>query len=330
LTPAFDRLRMGGPAGEGPIIGFETRARRISRWVTDRLARRGPWTAVVVSVHGRVLNLRLESGELVCLGAVEVPLVANGLSVDLPPEITLWRLGLETGQPATLSRTSLWVPAAKLRVRFADACRWEPRPRSGRTSPSELRCRAERVRGLAMAEGASAGLLPLLWPPGGAGPPAGPARAAALPAEALAAAAAAVELDGVRRAAGRLAGLGPGLTPSGDDYLAGFAATWVLAREALGQGGRERDRVPAALAAGARSGASPLGHAWIAHAARGEVAEPMGRLFVALLGGEPAGLVPATRGVLGLGATSGTDWMVGALASVQAVLVSTEPGIAWN
>ena len=134
------------------------------------------------------------------------------------------------------------------------------------------------------------------------------------------------DLAGVERASAGLAGLGLGLTPSGDDYLAGFAAAWVLATEALGHLDAE---VPHALCAGARPGASALGYAWIAHATRGEVAEPMTRFFEALLGGRLGGpaLTGSARGVLGLGASSGSDWMVGALAGVEAALASAT---AWN
>src|SRR5207244_8060604 len=66
--------------------------------------------------------------------------------------------------------------------------------------------------------------------------------------------------------------LGPGLTPSGDDYLAGFAAAWALVSEALGLDSGHVRRVLEALRAGADPGASGLGRAWISHATRGEVA----------------------------------------------------------
>lgn len=316
---------------EGAIIGLETRARRISRWVTDRLAGGGALGATVASVHARVANLRLESGEFVCAGAAEVPLAANALSIDLPPDTTLRALGLEAGQPAAVSDTVLTI-ASRLRIRLAGARRWEPRPRPARTSRRELAHGARRARALAVAEGTSTSLLRLLWASGDAGALPEPARSAALPSLALWTAAVKGDLAGVERASARLAGLGLGLTPSGDDYLAGFAAAWVLATEALGGGGHHDAEVPHALAAGAAPGASPLGHAWIAHATRGEVAEPMTRFFGALLGGRlgaPA-LTGSARGVLGLGASSGTDWMVGALAGVEAALAALASATAWN
>jgi len=298
--------------------------------VIERLTGGDARGATVASVHTRVANLRFDSGELVCLGAASVPLAANGLSIDLPPGATLGTLGLEAGQVILLSRRSLVIPAAGLRVDLAGASPWEPRPRPGRTSPRELARRARRARALTVAEGSSPSLLPLLWVSGSTDLPSEPARSAAPAAAVLRAAAVGADPDGVRRAAASLAGLGPGLTPSGDDYLAGFAAAWVLAAAALGRRGPERAEVPRALARGAAPGASPLGRAWIAHAARGEVAEPMARFLTALLGGAPQALAVSTRGVLGLGASSGTDWMVGALSGVDALLAAIVPVAAWN
>ena len=79
-----------------------------------------------------------------------------------------------------------------------------------------------------------------------------------------------------------------------------------------------------ALWSGAEPGASELERAWISHAARGEVAEPMARFFTALLGTRPDALAVSARGVLRLGATSGTDWMVGVLAGVGAALAAIQ------
>jgi len=269
-----------------------------------------------------VANLRLDSGDLLSLSAPEVALAPNGVAVELPPDVTMGAAGIQPAQSATLSSLGLRIPGADLEVTFAGAARWEPRPRASSLAPSELARRVREARATAIAEGAADSLLPLLWAlDSGAG--VGPSRfaRAAQPAAArLRAAATQSDADAVNRAASRLAGLGPGLTPSGDDLLVGFAAAWVLTAEALGLPPHERARVSTALLAGASAGASELGGAWLAHGVRGEVAEPMGRFFTALLGDEPGALAPAVRGVLRLGATSGTDWVVGALLGTGAAL----------
>src|SRR5438270_583003 len=137
------------------------------------------------------------------------PLGADGLSLDLRPGATLGTLGLEAGQVVLLSRRSLVIPAAGLRVDLAGASPWEPRPRPGRTSPHELARRARRARALTVAEGSSPSLLPLLWVSGSTDLPSEPARSAAPAAAVLRAAAVGADPDGVRRAAASLAGLGP-------------------------------------------------------------------------------------------------------------------------
>jgi hypothetical protein len=121
------------------------------------------------------------------------------------------------------------------------------------------------------------------------------------------------------RAARDLAGFGPGLTPSGDDFLAGFVAAWTLVGEALGQDRAVRERVTDAVVSGATRGASPLGRAWLGHARRGELLEPMTRFVAALLAPEPRDLAPAVRDALAVGSSSGTDWTVGFLLGSEAV-----------
>jgi hypothetical protein len=81
--------------------------------------------------------------------------------------------------------------------------------------------------------------------------------------------------------------------------------------------------VTAALLAGARPGASPLGRAWLEHAVRGELPEPMTRFAEALFAADARDLAPAARRMLAVGASSGTDWTVGFLLGAGAVLDAT-------
>jgi hypothetical protein len=133
----------------------------------------------------------------------------------------------------------------------------------------------------------------------------------------------------VARAARGLAGLGPGLTPSGDDLLAGFAAAWILVGEALGQDGAAHQRVADALFSGGESEASPLGRVWLAHACRGELLEPMTRFAGALLAADAPPLGAVARGALAVGSSSGTDWMVGFLLGASATIAGTRRGQPW-
>lgn len=300
----------------------DLRALRLSRVVAELLAARESLVAVVHSVFRRVANLRLDSTYLLSLSAPEVALAPNGIAVDLPGGSTMAGAGLQPGQAGTLSALGLQIPEAGLHVAFHGATRWEPRPRVGGADAGDVASAACAVRATLVAEGAPDSLLPLLWLRERADRtrPADPVSAAAAPAALLCAAAARHDPWGVRAASKRLAGLGPGLTPSGDDLLAGFLASWVLTCEATGVQAGPRDRVASEILQGAAPRASELGGVWLAHAVRGAVAEPMGRFFTALFAGDLGSLPSAVRSVLALGATSGTDWLVGAVLGIEAAL----------
>jgi hypothetical protein len=151
------------------------------------------------------------------------------------------------------------------------------------------------------------------------------------------------ELDwaGVEEAARGLAGLGPGLTPSGDDTLGGFMG--VMALIGLQDGGREyeceennkgssttfrhrrRDRTAGqrlaeVIASAARPRTTILSATLLAHAARGELAEQVGELLMALAlpAAERAVVLRAAERVLAFGACSGGDTLLGLLLGLKA------------
>jgi Protein of unknown function (DUF2877) len=97
-----------------------------------------------------------------------------------------------------------------------------------------------------------------------------------------------------------LAGRGPGLTPAGDDVLAGYAA-W---RHAAGHA--------VALAAGR---CSPLGAAYLRCAERGELPEPAARLLRAIRAGDVTLAGRRAAGLRRWGATSGAAILWGFAAA---------------
>jgi hypothetical protein len=113
--------------------------------------------------------------------------------------------------------------------------------------------------------------------------------------------------------AAQICGRGPGLTPSGDDFLAGWlAAGWLLYGPA-----------PAFLEVGqkiialARQRTHLLSQCWLSYAAAGDIASPVHQLFSALCSPDERLLQPATRAVLALGATSGHDLIHGILYAID-------------
>ncbi|TDQ53817.1 DUF2877 domain-containing protein [Actinorugispora endophytica] len=115
------------------------------------------------------------------------------------------------------------------------------------------------------------------------------------------------------RAAERLVGFGPGLTPSGDDALCGL----LLAARHLGNTVR---RTPLALAVASRApgATTSLSAALLDHAARGDACPQAVGLLDALAGHAP--VAPALDALRAVGHTSGTDLALGVLAGAETCL----------
>ncbi|MGH3195462.1 MAG: DUF2877 domain-containing protein [Streptosporangiaceae bacterium] len=137
----------------------------------------------------------------------------------------------------------------------------------------------------------------------------------------LAACCAAADLTRAADAAKGLVGLGPGLTPSGDDMLAGL----LLALRLLGgatPGGAGAvwlaDQLAAAVTCYARGRTTPVSATLLHCAARGQGSAEAASVLRALGGREPAG--PAATRLLATGHTSGADLAWGLVAGCRAVL----------
>jgi hypothetical protein len=97
-------------------------------------------------------------------------------------------------------------------------------------------------------------------------------------------------------AVAQLAGRGDGLTPAGDDALAGFAA-WRWACDA-----------PVVLPA---QRCAPLGRDYLRCAERGELPQPAGTTLAAIRAGDPQAAARRARGLAGWGASSGAALLWG-------------------
>lgn len=247
----------------------------------------------VVSVHRAVVNLALGDGRLVAIASEAVGGLPNGIVVGDAPDFT--RLGIHAGNPARWAAGRLSIPAAPLVVGTDSAADWSPR--IARREVTGWPLRSERARILACEARVPGGLLdlPVSWP-------------------ALWALDAAIR-DGDRAAAAGAArgliGLGPGLTPAGDDTLAGIESALHAASH------------PAAgfletVLGDVETRTTAVSVALLRHVARGEVAERVHRLLDGLLATDPARLAPAIEIAVRHGATSGSDLMVGVLLGLDA------------
>ncbi|GAA2407264.1 hypothetical protein GCM10010191_14460 [Actinomadura vinacea] len=190
---------------------------------------------------------------------------------------------------------------------------WEPSPALGAVPPAVL---ARGVRALEAAlrdagEASRGGL---------AGHP-DPVR--------LADRCAAGDLAGTVEAAERIVGLGPGLTPSGDDILSGLLLSLRLLGGALRAGGHGTGRgggraewmadwLGAAVTADAGTRTTALAATLLHCAASGAAGAEVAAVLRAVAGHEPA--APAVRRLLAAGHTSGADLAAGVLAGCRAAL----------
>ena len=113
-----------------------------------------------------------------------------------------------------------------------------------------------------------------------------------------------------------LHGAGRGLTPAGDDFLAGALHGWRL-REAW-WGEPLGPRVEAAYAECA-AGGNPFAVTFLREARDGRVFERLERLVRALLAGAPEAVEDAAEGLFAVGATSGADLAAGLAAALAGV-----------
>ena len=120
------------------------------------------------------------------------------------------------------------------------------------------------------------------------------------------------DLDGV---ATLLGGLGPGLTPAGDDVLAGIVLT-LHTFEAV-----EEHRLQAAIDL-VRS--TDLSLAYLRWAARGQCIEPAHDVLVAVAGDDPVRLAAAAARLCAHGASSGADLLLGIECAISAFLAESD------
>jgi Protein of unknown function (DUF2877) len=116
----------------------------------------------------------------------------------------------------------------------------------------------------------------------------------------------------------RLAGRGDGLTPAGDDALAGFAA-WRHAAW------RHAARATTPLTSLAAGRSSPLGHAYLRCAERGELPDTGAAVLAAVLAGDAQAAAAAAADLGVWGASSGAAMLWGIAAGADRLLLRTRP-----
>lgn len=253
-------------------------------WRAREALRRSGGVASVVAVRPRAVYLEA-GGELLWLAGLGAPLHGRAMLVPALPS-----------------------PPSRLRV-DADAARlWCPaRPRATR--------RAVERAATALREGIAA-----LGDPAGFGTllagraPAFPLDGAVAGARALALACAAHDAGAARRAAVALVGVGPGLTPAGDDFVgAAFFAQVMLSGPAKSGAWV---RAGAEVLAEARETTHPVSAALLGDLLAGEGPAPLHDVLAALAVSDVAAALRAARQLVAIGYSSGWDFLAGFLSGI--------------
>jgi len=265
----------------------------------------GPAPARVLAVFDHACDLLTADGEVIGL---VLPAVGEGpLNVVVENSPGLFD-GLQAGMAARL--TSLTIVVGRLRVDLTGVTVWEPQPNWSalRARRAAIEARLPTVRDLALERTAGESLLALLADPSITTSDRHDAvLARAREGLGLLRRGWEGDLGALQEGVARLAGLGGGLTPAGDDFLTGMMLWAWLAHPD-----------PASFCRAVAEAAAPLttmlSAAFLWVAAAGECSVSWHRLLAALAGGDETAILPAIEEVLSHGATSGADALAGFLS----------------
>ena len=291
-------------------------ARSISRPAADNL-RRTPFVARVLAAFEQACDLVTPNGDVI---AIVTPQIGDGplnIVVEAEPGV----LGM-VEQDASVELDEGTLRFSRLEIALEDALAWEPCPdwSALRTLLEAIKRSLPALRAIAMSHAPTDSLLAALdtgdphATPNKVENPASyviPTRGrvlAARPGSTAKNLRSGWEEDAtqLQDAATHLAGLGTGLTPAGDDFLAG-AMLWAwLTHPAPGP-------LCQALVEVAAPRTTTLSAAFLHAAARGECDATWHRLLAVLSTDGAAQLAPAVQQIMAHGATSGADMLAGFL-----------------
>jgi len=303
-TPA----KGGGRALDVPVLDMGRPAR-------DRMARSRRWTAI--AGFRRSLYLRGENGEIVCLCSYSIDPGPLNIRCALPEAIDWRRFDAGTAETAEVEDESLSF-GKRIRFCFGRARVWKPARAGGLldATPARIDAVLDAAAERAPSAGLGAVLRPERWP----SPRERSAISDGLLVAAKPALAALARWIGVAcapreprtlppppRAVG-LVGLGPGLTPSGDDFLGGLMIGLRAVNRVDLATGLARLVLPVA-----RRQTGAISHAHLVCAAEGQGGAALHRMIAATAESAPLDIKPRLEAVARMGATSGWDALAGAM-----------------
>jgi hypothetical protein len=279
--------------------------------------RRDGYTGRVHSVFDRVVNLQSAQGGLLTLASSDVDNAPDTLIVDVRG---FGNCRLAVGDRCGAAMPDELFIGSALRVNHAGAVTWSERCPAYPDDVSTLRASLGQIEMALARDGTPGGVLPAAT---GDAPMlravhAALAQRAARTLDALSHG----DLGVACESALGMIGLGPGLTPSGDDFLTGLFAVLNIERSPCHRFRRICDHVVAE--------AVPLTNAislaTLKAAAQGRVRESIVVLLRYSMFGSAEGVGRSLSRVLAIGSTSGTDIVAGIVAGFKVNLQSVDAG----
>ena len=278
-------------------------AHSISKTVADSLSD-APFQGRVLSCFSIACNLIDDADRVVSL--VTVGVGDGPLNVVLEGEEPF--AGIETGARAQIDREKA-VVGQGLAVDLKKAKTWDPTLIWGTVTPEAMATLWDHMQGKANPESLLTIWVPLIRPMRGV-------RMAYHETARATAGRLLLALnrgDRVNIAASTtvLAGLGPGTTPAGDDFLVGLMAGLRAWPEFLSRGGLSADDACTLIGQTATFRSHVLCSAYLRAAQAGQMSAGWHRLAAALMDGNETAIRKAANDSLAFGATSGADAMAG-------------------
>ncbi|MCY4551918.1 MAG: DUF2877 domain-containing protein [Defluviicoccus sp.] len=254
------------------------------------------------------------SGAIACVGPPALgagPLNALAGADEALPD---WQAsGLRAGHPVTPGGDAIGIAGFGVLI-FRDARPHDP-PRGPHAWTADRLDKAfARLSGMLAPFALADGLAPLADPARRAARPASPLLERARPAISALESWLATHTPPPLEAVERLVGLGPGLTPSGDDFLGGTMIALAMSGRA-----EAAAALAAPVLAAARQATNRISAAHLGAAARGLGADALHRALDAMASGDDRALAAALRGLDAIGHSSGWDAMAGAVSALGAL-----------
>jgi len=301
--------------------------------LAERLPQIGRW-GTVFAVFRRSCYLESVDGQVFCLSDAQLGEGALTLGVEFPETTTVSSLGISEGCHLEKDGVDLRLGRATV-LRTTEASVWEPEPLGESAPPEEILRRLDVLTHLLRPLMPSAGIGPIVPHIDALANGESPSIDSADPAVSLAVPCVSRLCDGLIRldqesvdqAVTGLVGLGPGLTPSGDDLMGGMLVALQVMSDAVSQ--PSVDLFAECVTKHAAVKTTRISAAMLEQSAKGNGSAAHHRLLPCLLGVDTQqDTTAAALDLIRIGHTSGWDALAGILLGIRLGLrMNQAPGV---